>query len=131
MTGNFSRHDALRLYDKILPFPAACAILSVMRKPVNCRYFYGDYFRGKNQEECRLIAANPSNSRDWKRSLCDRCPVPKLLIDTNCQELLLEAEVKRSFLRDQVEVTFAICAKHKLELSDPRTCPECAKENHL
>jgi len=41
---------------------------------------------------------------------------------------VLEAEVKRKFLRDQVEVTFAICQKHLIELSDPHYCPECAKE---
>ena len=99
-----------------------------MRKPVNCRYFYGDYFRGKNQEECRLIVANPNNAREWRRSLCDRCPVPRLLIETNCQDLLLEGEVKRNFLRDHVEVTFAVCAKHKRELSDPNSCPQCAEE---
>ena len=35
-----------------------------MNKPVNCRYFYGDYFRGKNKEECRLLEANP-NVKRW------------------------------------------------------------------
>ncbi|HXF62559.1 MAG TPA: hypothetical protein VNK95_13140 [Caldilineaceae bacterium] len=99
-----------------------------MTKPVNCRFFYGDYFRGKNKEECRLISANPANSRPWRRKLCDSCPVPGLLIDSNSQDLLLEAEVKRKFLRDGVEVTFAICAKHMIELSDPRHCPQCAAE---
>jgi hypothetical protein len=28
-----------------------------------------------------------------------------------------------------VEVTFAICGKHKISLDDPRYCPECAAEN--
>lgn len=99
-----------------------------MSTPVNCRYFYGDYFRGKNQEECRLLAANPNNTRPWRRTLCNSCPVPKLLLDTDCRDLLLEAEVKRKFLRDRVDVTFAICGKHLIELDDPQTCPECAKE---
>lgn len=99
-----------------------------MNKPVSCRYFYGDYFRGKNKEECRLIDANPANTREWHRSLCDRCPVPELLIASNSRDLLLEAEIKRKFLRDNVEVTFAVCSKHKLELEDPRYCPECAAE---
>ena len=96
--------------------------------PVNCRYFFGDYFRGKNQESCRLIEANPNNQRPWRRKLCDSCPVPGLLIASNTRDLLLQAEVKRKFLSDGVEVTFAICAKHMVELSDPRYCPECAKE---
>lgn len=102
-----------------------------MNKPVNCRYFYGDYFRGKNKEECRLIAANPENIRPWRRSLCDRCPVPELLIVSNSRDLLLEAEVKRKFLRDGVEVTFAICGKHKIYLDDPRYCPQCAAEKNI
>ncbi|MCB0072117.1 MAG: hypothetical protein KDE20_11690 [Caldilineaceae bacterium] len=99
-----------------------------MPKPVNCRYFYGDYFRGKNHEECRLIEANPENTRPWKRKLCDTCPVPELLIASNSRDLALEAEVRRKFLRDQVEVTFAVCTKHMRELDDPRYCPDCAAE---
>lgn len=97
------------------------------KKPVNCRYFYGDYFRGKNQESCRLLEANPDNQRPWRRKLCDSCPVPEILITSTSRDLLLEAEVKRKFLRDSVEVTFAICSRHMLELSDPRYCPECAR----
>ena len=100
-----------------------------MSKPVNCRYFYGDYFRGKNKEECRLIAANPDTTRSWHRSLCDRCPVPELLLKTTSNDLLIEGEVKRRFLRDNVEVTFAICGKHRIRLDDPRHCPQCEVEN--
>ncbi len=96
--------------------------------PVNCRYFYGDYHRGRNREECRLLAANPDNERPWRRKLCNSCPVPTLLLESNTPELVLEAEVKRKFLWEQVEVTFAICQKHLVELSDPNHCPECAKE---
>ena len=95
--------------------------------PVNCRYFYGDYFRGRNKEECRLLEANPENERAWRRSLCDSCPVPTILITSNSRDLLLEAQVKRKFLREQVEVTFAICSKHMIELNDPNYCPACAK----
>lgn len=96
--------------------------------PVDCRYFFGDYFRGKNREACRLIEANHNNERPWRRPLCNSCPVPHLLRTSNSPNLLLEAEVKRKFLRDVVEVTFAICGKHLIELTDPRQCPECAKE---
>lgn len=99
-----------------------------MSRPVNCRYFYGDYFRGKQKEECRLLAANPNNQRPWRRALCDRCPVPQLILDSNSRDLMLEAEVKRSFLREQVVVTFAVCAHHMIELTDPRRCPQCAAE---
>lgn len=96
--------------------------------PVNCRYFYGDYHRGKNREECRLVEANPNNQRPWRRKFCDNCPVPALLMTSNTRDLVLEAEVKRKLLWEQVEVTFAICQKHLLELSDPHYCPKCAEE---
>jgi hypothetical protein len=101
-----------------------------MTKPINCRYFYGDYFRGKNREECRLVGANPNNARPWRRKLCDSCPVPALLLTSNCGDLLLEGEVRRKLLRDGVAVTFAVCAKHLVELSDPRFCPHCAAERN-
>jgi hypothetical protein len=100
-----------------------------MNKPVNCRYFYGDYFRGKNKEECRLVGTNPANGVEWRRKLCDRCPVPELLIASNSRDLMLEGEVRRRFLRENVEVTFAVCGKHLVQLEDPRYCPQCAREN--
>ena len=95
--------------------------------PVNCRYFHGDYYRGRNQEECRLLAATPNRPNAWQRKLCDSCPVPALIITSNSRDLILEAEVKRKFLRQQVEVTFAICAQHMVELADPNFCPQCAE----
>lgn len=99
-----------------------------MNKPVNCRYFYGDYFRGKEKEECRLLAASPNNQRAWKRSHCNNCPVPALLVASNSRTLVLEAAITRKFLREQVEVTFAVCSKHMVELENPAYCPQCATE---
>ena len=99
-----------------------------MNKPVACLYFHGDYHRGRHKEACRLLEQNPNNQRPWRRSLCDSCPVPKLLIGSTSRDLLLEAEVKRRLLWDQVQVTFTVCRKHMLELEDPAFCPECAKE---
>ena len=99
-----------------------------MSKPVNCRYFYGDYHRGMNKEECRLLEENPDNQRPWHRSLCDTCPVPEIIIMSNSRDLGLQAEVKRRFFRERVQVTFAICRKHMRELDDPQKCPDCAAE---
>ncbi len=99
-----------------------------MRSSVNCRYFYGDYHRGRSTESCRLLEQNTKSERPWKRKHCDTCPVPELLIVSNCRHLLLEAEVKRKFLRESVEITLAICSKHMIELSDGRHCPQCASE---
>lgn len=99
-----------------------------MNKPVNCLYFFGDYHRGMNKEECRLIAANHDNTAPWKRSYCDSCPVPEILIASNSRSLALEAKVAKRLLRGQVEVTFAVCTKHMVELTDPLFCPKCADE---
>ena len=99
-----------------------------MASSVNCRYFFGDYHRGSNLEKCRLLEASPNNTRPWRRRLCDSCPVPDLLLTSTCLDLLLEAEVQKSFLRERVEVTFAVCARHLHELDDPHNCPECAAE---
>lgn len=99
-----------------------------MNKPVACRYFYGDYFRGKNVEACRLLEANPDNPIPWRRKLCDSCPVPAVLISSNCRDLGLEGTVKRSLLRERVEITFAVCTRHMEQLADPLLCPACAAE---
>lgn len=99
-----------------------------MSPPVNCRYFYGDYFRGQEKENCRLLEASPANRRSWQRKLCDSCSVPALLLETNCRDLMLEAEVTRSFIRERVQVTFSVCARHLTELDDPLHCPQCAAE---
>ncbi len=99
-----------------------------MSNVVDCRYFYGDYHRGANLEKCRLLDASPNNTRPWRRKLCDSCPVPELLLTSTCLDLLLEAQVTKSLLRERVEVTFAVCASHLHELDDPHFCPECAAE---
>lgn len=99
-----------------------------MTKPINCRYFYGDYHRGNHREECRLLEESPDNRRPWRRKLCDSCPVPTLLMTSRCRHLLLEAQVQKKFLSEKVVVTFAICSKHLVELDDPMHCPQCAAE---
>lgn len=99
-----------------------------MPQPVNCRYFYGDYHRGSQRETCRLLEESPRNERPWHRKLCNRCPVPTFLLMSNCRSLVLEAEVKKRFLSERVEVTFSVCSEHLIELEDPQFCPLCAQE---
>ena len=96
-----------------------------MSKPVDCRYFFGDYFRGREIEKCRLIERNRENTRSWRRALCDTCPVPDILRKTTCKHLALEASVARRLgLFDRVNV-YAICTEHVAELKDPSHCPQC------
>jgi hypothetical protein len=96
-----------------------------MPKPVDCPYFYGDYYRGREVEACRLIERNRANRRPWRRGLCDSCPVPGILAETTCKRLALEASVERRFgLLERVSV-YAVCAEHVIELRDPKHCPQC------
>jgi hypothetical protein len=72
-----------------------------------CKYFYGDYFRGRNHEECRLLGP------DWVRSLCSECPVPGIGRANACETMRLQAEVIRpfwAFFRKRVKIT-ASCEK--------------------
>lgn len=99
-----------------------------MRTPAGteCRYFYGNYFRGKNQEECRLIGNQPAPG-DWNRKLCLACPVPGIIRANACEFLVLHGEVKRTLgiLKKRVVVT-ASCTKTKIMVSEPHIgCGQC------
>ena len=54
-----------------------------------CKYFYGDYYRGRNREECRLLGSS------WRRSLCSTCPVPGIDRANACEFMRLRGEVTR------------------------------------
>ncbi len=99
-----------------------------MSKPVDCPYYFADYFRGRETEKCRLIERNPQNRRPWHRSLCDSCPVPGILRQSTCRHLAIEASVQRRLgLLDRVSV-YAICTEHVEELRDPKHCAQCEAE---
>ncbi len=94
-----------------------------------CPFYYEDYFRGSEKQECRLIARNPNSSR-WKPSLCRTCPVPNIMRQNACPHLALEASVQRSFLglRERV-VVYAVCSKHFTEVREPAIgCGRCHEE---
>jgi hypothetical protein len=55
-----------------------------------CKYFFGDYYRGRQHEECRLVGA------DWKAALCRSCRVPSIDRANACEFMRLRAEVGRS-----------------------------------
>jgi hypothetical protein len=87
-----------------------------------CKYFYGDYYRGRDHEECRLVGAS------WKRDLCRSCPVPSIILANACEFMTLNAEVGRSLatgFQRRVRVT-AFCAKTQRTGFDPHIgCGEC------
>ena len=91
-----------------------------------CKYFYGDYYRGRSHEECRLLAqANPP--LQWQTSLCETCPVPGILQANACEHLVLVPHVDRVMFifKKQVNVT-AYCQKSNQRVSEPHIgCGEC------
>ena len=99
-----------------------------MRTPYGkeCKFFYADYFRGKETEECRLLQRNPNTERWWV-GLCQTCPVPDLLAANQCPNLRLRGRVGTGFLglTKKVQVD-AMCAKYAVEVHDPKVgCGHC------
>ncbi len=99
-----------------------------MRTPAGfeCKFFYADYYRGRNKQECRLIDANPASER-WTPGLCRDCPVPKIVRANACPHLVLEARVEKTLLGlgRRVAVT-AACTKTLQDVAAPEVgCGHC------
>jgi hypothetical protein len=91
-----------------------------------CRYFYGDYYRGRDFEECRLIGNAPPPNH-WTRDLCKNCPVPRILMANSCEHMVLEGKVKRLFfgLSRKVELR-AYCTRSGENVKEPEVgCSVC------
>lgn len=99
-----------------------------MRTPYGkeCRYYYADYFRGKETQECRLIQANAAAAA-WKPALCQACPVPAVLLANACPNLVLRGRVGKAMfgLIQRVEIK-AACREYRVEVDQPRVgCGYC------
>ena len=92
----------------------------------NCRYFYDDYHRGKETTECRLPKSR--DSLRWERNVCDTCPVPAILRETNSAHLALEGAIRKRFPFGQRMEIFAVCTKHMVQLKEGGYCAQCAAE---
>ncbi len=94
-----------------------------------CRFYYQDFHRGHSIQECRLIDANP-NSKGWKPSDCQDCPVPDILQANSSPDLVLEGTIKEGFLgmNRRIKVD-AFCSKHLIDVPEPQVgCKKCALE---
>lgn len=98
-----------------------------MRTPAGkeCSYFFGDYYRGRNVEECRLLKAS---NQQWTPDLCKSCPVPSIEMANACQFMRLRATVARpltALLQRRVQIT-AYCEKTHRNVVEPHVgCGEC------
>lgn len=91
-----------------------------------CRYFYGDYHRGRHNEECRLLVVTDPPQK-WTPDLCFTCPVPDILQANACPHLILEGTVRRPFflLKRRVEIN-ASCSRTLRHGFEPRVgCGDC------
>ena len=99
-----------------------------MRTPAGdeCRYFYANYYRGRNQQECRLAEANPASER-WTPGLCHGCPVPGILRANACRHLALEGRVAKTWGGiGRKMVVSAVCTKTLTDVPQPKTgCGHC------
>jgi hypothetical protein len=90
-----------------------------------CRYFYGNYFRGRSSEECRLLQAS---GQRWSRDLCGSCPVPDVLRANACDFLQLRGTVTRTasgLFRRRVQLS-AFCEKVGRGVPEPEIgCGQC------
>ncbi len=95
-----------------------------MRTPAGteCKYFYGDYYRGRNHEECRLVGP------PWTRNLCRTCPVPSILLANACEFMVLKADVVHPLLaalQARVRVTASCEKTHRSGFDAHIGCGEC------
>ena len=99
-----------------------------MRTPAGkeCQYFYGDYFRGRQHEECRLLESNNPPLR-WHRELCTTCPVPGILMANACPNMELVPSLTRPFpfFKQKVQI-HTYCSLTNRSGFDPHVgCGEC------
>lgn len=100
-----------------------------MRTPAGseCKFFYGDYFRGRHHEECRLLKASIP-PQTWAPSLCATCPVPRILQANSCEYMRLTGRVVRpliSAFQRRVQV-MAYCEKSNQVVNQPEVgCGQC------
>lgn len=98
-----------------------------MRTPYGqeCRFFFGDYFRGRNFEECRLVSGSNSN-QNWSPKICKSCPVPNILQANACQHMQLTVVIKKDFGFIKRMNVSAYCEKSKTKVKEPHVgCGQC------
>lgn len=91
-----------------------------------CPYFFGDYYRGRNNEECRLVNSSSSNLI-WTSNLCKNCPAPSIVQANSCTNMILEGKVSSVIfgIGKHMEIS-AYCTKTKKKVKEPHIgCGQC------
>ena len=95
-----------------------------------CKYYFGDFHRGRSAQACRLIEAN-RDSLPWNPNLCQTCPVPDILKANGSDTLKLDGKVVKKFFGFKQEVVVeGWCSECFSVIPDPkRGCSTCAQSN--
>ena len=101
-----------------------------MRTPagIECKYYYQDFHRGRNIQECR--APKLPKSAHWRPSDCAKCPVPSILQANASPNMELSINIKQTWLGfgRKIEAE-AFCIRHDVQIEDPYVgCPLCNAE---
>lgn len=94
-----------------------------------CRYYFQDFHRGRDIQECRLAKDNPQSAR-WVPKDCSNCPVPSILLANASPNLELKLTIKyRLLVIGRYNEVSAYCIKHRIPIDDPHIgCPQCNAE---
>jgi len=99
-----------------------------MRTPSGkeCKFFYGDYYRGRQREECRLLASK-SPRIHWRPALCETCPVPDIMLANACPHMQLEPRLERSIplMKQKVGVKTYCQESHQRGFDPHIGCGHC------
>lgn len=93
-----------------------------------CAYYYEDYFRGRDVQECRI--PKDERSAPWRPADCTKCPVPAILQNNASSHLSLTLNIKPTMLGfSRKYVVEASCKRHEIPIDDPHIgCPQCNAE---
>lgn len=89
-----------------------------------CSFFHGDYHRGREHEECRLLQ---SADLDWQPYLCEKCFVPEIIMANGCEHMKFSPSLARPlfFMKEQVQIK-TTCTKCECTVDKPQIgCGQC------
>jgi hypothetical protein len=91
-----------------------------------CPYYYQDFHRGRDIQECRLIKNTPEGGV-YAPDLCHKCSAPGIALANACEHMVLEARVRRGILGlgRGVDVS-AFCTRSHQDVKEPQIgCGQC------
>lgn len=91
----------------------------------DCAFYYEDFHRGRDIQECR--APKAPKSAAWKPRDCAKCPVPDILRANACPHMTLRIQIQAPILGigHKVKVS-AHCDEHDLSVEKPQIgCSKC------